>query len=96
MVIVNSSFNLITIMFFIWYDTGKVATHALVYAQLLIDGREYGVHSFLIQIRDEAHRPLPGIELGDLGTKMGDGANDTGTYCSVCIYIVRWFTSKSR
>jgi len=62
-----------------WPGTlGKVATHALVYAQLILDGKEYGVHSFMVQIRDENHKPLPGIELGDLGPKLGDGANDTG------------------
>eukprot|EP01096_Ripella_sp_DP13-Kostka_P008124 TRINITY_DN301_c0_g2_i3.p1 TRINITY_DN301_c0_g2~~TRINITY_DN301_c0_g2_i3.p1 ORF type:complete len:1349 (-),score=671.96 TRINITY_DN301_c0_g2_i3:116-4162(-) len=62
-----------------WPGTlGRVATHAIVYAQLILDGKEYGVHSFMCQIRDENHRPLPGIELGDLGPKMGDHANDTG------------------
>lgn len=62
-----------------WPGTlGKVATHALVYAQLIIDGKEYGLHSFMLQIRDENHKPLPGIELGDLGPKLGDHANDTG------------------
>eukprot|EP00005_Dracoamoeba_jomungandri_P012469 CAMPEP_0174275486 /NCGR_PEP_ID=MMETSP0439-20130205/59850_1 /TAXON_ID=0 /ORGANISM="Stereomyxa ramosa, Strain Chinc5" /LENGTH=726 /DNA_ID=CAMNT_0015367591 /DNA_START=8 /DNA_END=2188 /DNA_ORIENTATION=+ len=57
---------------------GKVATHALVYAQLIIEGKEYGVHVFFVQIRDENHRPLPGFELGDLGPKLGDNGNDTG------------------
>jgi acyl-CoA oxidase len=62
-----------------WPGTlGKVATHALVYAQLITDGKEHGVHSFMVQIRDENHKPLPGIELGDLGPKLGDHANDTG------------------
>eukprot|EP01125_Pyxidicula_operculata_P014747 TRINITY_DN494_c0_g3_i1.p1 TRINITY_DN494_c0_g3~~TRINITY_DN494_c0_g3_i1.p1 ORF type:complete len:482 (-),score=120.82 TRINITY_DN494_c0_g3_i1:88-1533(-) len=32
----------------------------------------------MVQIRDENHRPLPGIEVGDLGPKLGDHANDTG------------------
>lgn len=40
---------------------GKVATHAVVYAQLILDGKEYGVHVFMVQVRDENHRPLPGI-----------------------------------
>jgi len=57
---------------------GKVATHALVYAQLLVDGKERGVHVFMLQMRDQEHRLLPGIETGDLGPKLGDHANDTG------------------
>eukprot|EP01118_Nematostelium_gracile_P012697 TRINITY_DN4676_c0_g1_i1.p1 TRINITY_DN4676_c0_g1~~TRINITY_DN4676_c0_g1_i1.p1 ORF type:complete len:1338 (-),score=335.21 TRINITY_DN4676_c0_g1_i1:47-4060(-) len=62
-----------------WPGTlGKVATHAIVYAQLILNGKEYGVHSFMVQIRDENHLPLSGIELGDLGPKLGDHANDTG------------------
>lgn len=62
-----------------WPGTlGKVGTHAIVYAQLILDGKEHGVHAFMLQIRDENHRPLPGITIGDLGPKMGDHANDTG------------------
>ena len=30
---------------------GKVSTHALVYAQLIIDQKEYGLHIFFLQIR---------------------------------------------
>lgn len=67
-----------------WPGTlGKLATHAIVYAQLLLTNsegvlEEKGVHAFMMQIRDENHLPLPGIELGDLGPKLGDNANDTG------------------
>jgi acyl-CoA oxidase len=57
---------------------GKIATHCVLYSQLLIDGKEYGVQVFIVQIRDENHLPLPGIRLGDLGTKVGDHGNDTG------------------
>eukprot|EP00004_Rigifila_ramosa_P015767 TRINITY_DN3684_c0_g1_i1.p1 TRINITY_DN3684_c0_g1~~TRINITY_DN3684_c0_g1_i1.p1 ORF type:complete len:761 (+),score=159.03 TRINITY_DN3684_c0_g1_i1:10-2292(+) len=62
-----------------WWPSGlgKLSTHALLYAQLVIDGKEHGVHVFMLQVRDEDHRPLPGIELGDLGPKIGDAANDT-------------------
>ena len=45
---------------------------------MIIDGKEYGVHTFMLQIRDHNHHPLPGIQVGDLGQKMGDAANDTG------------------
>uniref|UniRef100_A0A6A7GC50 Peroxisomal acyl-coenzyme A oxidase 1 isoform X1 n=1 Tax=Hirondellea gigas TaxID=1518452 RepID=A0A6A7GC50_9CRUS len=62
-----------------WPGTlGKVGTHAVVYAQLILEGKEYGIHEFILQIRDSNHRPFPGIELGDLGPKLGDNANDTG------------------
>ena len=50
---------------------GKIATHALVYAQLILKGKPQGIQMFLTQIRDENHRPLPGIEVGDLGPKLG-------------------------
>lgn len=67
-----------------WPGTlGKLATHAIVYAQLMLPNEkgqleEKGVHAFMMQIRDENHLALPGIEVGDLGPKLGDNANDTG------------------
>jgi hypothetical protein len=57
---------------------GVADTHAVVYAQLVIKGKEYGVHVFFVQLRDEDHRPLPGIEVGDCGHKLGDNSVDTG------------------
>ena len=45
----------------------QVATHALVYAQLVVNGQEHGLQTFMVQLRDEAFRLLPGIETGDLG-----------------------------
>lgn len=75
-----------------WPGTlGKIATHAIVYAQLIIDGKEYGVHSFMVQIRDENHTPLSGITLGDLGSKLGDHANDTGFMTMENVRIPREF-----
>ncbi|CAK9114223.1 A chain [Durusdinium trenchii] len=59
-------------------DIGCVATHAAVYAQLVIHGKEYGLHVFMVQVRDENHMPLPGVEVGDVGPKLGDQAIDTG------------------
>jgi len=69
----------------------KVATHCVVYAQLIIDGKEFGVHPFILQIRDENHKPLAGIELGDLGPKLGDHANDTGYMVLTDVRIPREF-----
>eukprot|EP01006_Ploeotia_vitrea_P019254 TRINITY_DN51420_c0_g1_i1.p1 TRINITY_DN51420_c0_g1~~TRINITY_DN51420_c0_g1_i1.p1 ORF type:complete len:701 (-),score=71.89 TRINITY_DN51420_c0_g1_i1:243-2324(-) len=57
---------------------GRTATHCCLYAQLVIDGKEYGLHVFMLQLRDENHRPLPGIELGEIGPKIGNNATETG------------------
>ncbi|KAL6585814.1 acyl-coenzyme A oxidase [Orobanche minor] len=57
---------------------GKVSTHAVVYARLIIDGKDHGIHGFIVQLRSlEDHRPLPGITVGDIGMKFGNGAYNT-------------------
>eukprot|EP01059_Diplonema_ambulator_P035054 TRINITY_DN8143_c0_g1_i2.p1 TRINITY_DN8143_c0_g1~~TRINITY_DN8143_c0_g1_i2.p1 ORF type:complete len:802 (+),score=306.11 TRINITY_DN8143_c0_g1_i2:233-2407(+) len=57
---------------------GLAATHCVCYAQLIIEGKNYGVHVFFVQLRDENHYPLPGIEIGDCGNKLGDNGIDCG------------------
>lgn len=45
-----------------------LTSDAFLVARLIISGRDFGVHSFIVQIRSlEDFRPLPGIELGDIG-----------------------------
>ncbi|EXC02107.1 Peroxisomal acyl-coenzyme A oxidase 1 [Morus notabilis] len=58
---------------------GKVSTHAVVFARLIItDDRDYGVHGFIVQLRSlDDHLPLPGITVGDIGNKFGSGAYNT-------------------
>ncbi|GKC21065.1 peroxisomal acyl-coenzyme A oxidase 1-like protein, partial [Tanacetum coccineum] len=57
---------------------GKVATHTIVYARLIINGQFHGVHGFMVQLRSlEDHSPLPGITVGDIGLKFGHGAYNT-------------------
>ena len=61
-----------------WPSSMVSATHAAVYAQLWIKGKCYGVHVFMVQLRDENFKPLPGIEVGDVGTKLGELSVDIG------------------
>lgn len=57
---------------------GKVATHAIVYARLLTDGIDYGVHAFIAQLRSlDDHQALPGVTVGDIGVKFGNGGYNT-------------------
>jgi acyl-CoA oxidase len=61
-----------------WPSSMATATHAVVYAQLIIDGVEYGLHVFWLQLRDENLEPCAGIEVGDIGTKVGENEVDIG------------------
>ena len=58
---------------------GKAATHAVVVAQLVLNGRPYGPHPFVVPVRDpETHRPLPNVHVGDIGPKLGYNTMDNG------------------
>ena len=58
---------------------GFTATHAVVYARLVLRARDLGVHGFIVQLRSlEDHAPLPGISLGDIGPKVGFNEIDNG------------------
>ena len=59
-------------------DLGKMANYACVFAKLIIKGESYGIHSFLMRIRDDTHTPLRGIEIGDIGPKYGYHLKDNG------------------
>lgn len=58
---------------------GRTANHAVVVAQLIIDGKPYGPHPFVCQIRDmKSHEPLEGVHVGDIGPKFGYNTMDNG------------------
>ncbi|CCG84300.1 protein of unknown function [Taphrina deformans PYCC 5710] len=58
---------------------GKTATHAIVQAKLHIHGKDYGLHPFLVQIRNlKSHQVLPNLEIHDIGPKLGSEAMDNG------------------
>ncbi len=54
---------------------GRMAT---VFAQLIVDGTNHGVHALLVPTRDEAGHPMPGVTIGDTGVKEGLGGVDNG------------------
>ena len=58
---------------------GIQANHAVVFARAIALGNDYGVQPFIIKIRDmETHEPVPGVEVGDIGTKLGYNSIDNG------------------
>lgn len=54
------------------------ATHTVVFSQLLINGRNEGVHAFIAQIRDKEGNVCPGIRIADCGHKIGLNGVDNG------------------
>ena len=58
---------------------GQTANHAVVYARLIIAGKDYGVQNFMTPLRSfENHTPLPGITIGNIGPKIGFNTMDNG------------------
>ena len=65
-----------------WKDyIGNAALHAqmaTVFAQLEVNGQQYGVHAFLVPLRDKSGNVLPGIAIEDCGRKIGLNGVDNG------------------
>ncbi|MCM5661884.1 acyl-CoA dehydrogenase family protein [Galbibacter mesophilus] len=60
------------------------STMATVFAQLIVDGKNEGVHAVLVKIRDENGNLLEGVRVEDNGYKLGLNGVDNGKI---------WFTN---
>ncbi|XP_061392969.1 probable peroxisomal acyl-coenzyme A oxidase 1 [Musca vetustissima] len=50
---------------------GHTANYAVVVAQLFTKGQFRGLAPFIVQVRDEeTHMPMPGIDIGEIGSKL--------------------------
>mmetsp|Transcript_120869 Transcript_120869/g.277150 ORF Transcript_120869/g.277150 Transcript_120869/m.277150 type:complete len:670 (-) Transcript_120869:105-2114(-) len=62
-----------------WWPTGMYAcTHGVVMAQLVIDGKSYGFHGFMVQFRDDHGNLMPGVEVGEMGPKINPDNTNIG------------------
>jgi acyl-CoA oxidase len=60
-------------------DLGVCCTHAAVFARLIANGVDHGVQPFFVALRDvKTHIPFTGVEVGDIGPKMGFRTKDNG------------------
>tara|TARA_R110001606_G_scaffold55241_3_gene134778 strand:- start:2716 stop:4980 length:2265 start_codon:yes stop_codon:yes gene_type:complete len=53
-------------------------TMASVFAQLIVDGKNHGVHAILVPLRDSENRLMPGVRIEDNGYKLGLNGVDNG------------------
>lgn len=76
-----------------WWIGGAAhsATHSSIYARLIIKGKDYGVKTFVVPLRDSAHQLLPGVAIGDIGSKMGREGVDNGWIQFSNVRIPRFF-----
>jgi acyl-CoA oxidase len=57
----------------------NIANMSVVLAQLYIDGKCYGVHSYIVPLRDpNTYESYPGVLIGDCGPKAGMNGLDNG------------------
>ncbi|KAG8720356.1 hypothetical protein FRC08_000454 [Ceratobasidium sp. 394] len=62
-----------------WITNSAVhANYAVVFAQLIFNGTNEGIHAFLVRIRDESGAPCPGVSIHDMGKKMDCNGVDNG------------------
>ncbi|ESO87713.1 hypothetical protein LOTGIDRAFT_127454 [Lottia gigantea] len=61
-----------------WITNGAVhAKHCIVFSQLIVDGKNHGIHGVLVQIRDDNLKVMKGVRVEDMGYKMsGNGVDN--------------------
>ena len=60
-------------------ELGVFANYCVLMARLIVGENDMGPHAFIVPIRDmKTHEPLPGIDVGDIGEKLGFNMKDNG------------------
>lgn len=60
-------------------ELGQFGNFAVVYAKTIVRGKKLGVFAYVVQLRDfETHKLLEGVEMGDIGPKLGYAAKENG------------------
>jgi len=55
-----------------WITNGAYhANHSVVFAQVIVNGKQEGISAFIIRLRDENMQPSKGVIIDDMGAKHG-------------------------
>lgn len=62
-----------------WITNSAVhAKYAIVFAQLIVKGKNEGIHAILVRIRNDDHSVCDGVRIEDMGYKMSCNGVDNG------------------
>lgn len=62
-----------------WITNGAChANYAVVFAQTIVAGKNEGVNSFIVPIRDQKMQPCKGVMIEDMGVKISLNGIDNG------------------
>lgn len=63
-----------------WWIGGAAESALLcvVFANMIVRGKRFGVKPFIVRLRDDHFNVLPGIRIGEIGPKMGRNGIDNG------------------
>ena len=59
-------------------NLSRTANIGVCFANLIIDNKSYGIHVFIVKLRNDRGEVLPGINIGDCGPKLGMNGIDNG------------------
>ena len=69
-------------------NLAETANYTLLFANLIIDGKSYGTHSFLVKIRDRVNGdPVSNTVIGDCGEKKSHKGLDNGWIRFINLHI---------
>ena len=72
-----------------WISQGLTASWAVVFADLLVGGVSVGPHAFLLRVRDDDGRAVPGVSLKDMGEKTTGNDLDNASIAFHDVWLPR-------
>jgi acyl-CoA oxidase len=59
-------------------NAAQTANLSVIFANLIVKGKDYGIHAFIVPLRNNNSTTLPGVIINDCGDKMGAQGIDNG------------------
>ena len=72
----------------------NISSIVVVFARLIVNGKNEGLHGVLVRIRDNNMKVMPGVTVEDMGHKMGLNGVDNAklSFDQVNLYIAGYLS----